>query len=200
MHLLRNAILLTGFLLMFALAPLQGKCYHTLNNGFLRVAGDSLHTSGSDTVHSPRKAALLSTLLPGAGQAYNRKYWKMPLIYGAGIAGGYLIHTNVVEYKRYRQAYIYRSDTLASTVDDLPMYNAQQLKVFRDYYRRNAELTVIATAAVYLLQILDATVDAHLFEFDVSNNLALQVFPGSTDGLPGKPGAFALGLSLSVKF
>jgi hypothetical protein len=135
--------------------------------------------TGNDTVHSPKRAAILSAILPGTGQAYNRKYWKMPLVYAAGIAGGYMIHSNAAEYQKYRKAYIQRmsDDPDPGYEDPFPFLSAQQLRVYRDVYRRDMELAVILTTAAYLLQILDATVDAHLFNFDVSNNLAVQWRP-----------------------
>ncbi len=135
------------------------------------------YSFAKDSVHSPRKATLLSAFLPGAGQFYNKKYWKMPLIYGAGAVGGYLIHTNYNDYSRFRKAYIYRSDDDPDTNDDYPQYDANQLKVYRDSYRRNMELSVILTAAVYLLQVLDATVDGHLYDFKVSGDMVFQARP-----------------------
>lgn len=152
-----------------------------------------------DSVHSPNKAAILSALLPGAGQAYNRKYWKIPVVYGAGFVGAYYIKTNHASYKTFREAYIFRTDTLPSTIDDFPANSAQQLQVYRDAYRRKLELSVMLTGAVYLLQILDATVDAYLFDFDVSNNIGMsfspKLFPIANSNL-----IFATGLSLSVTF
>jgi hypothetical protein len=153
----------------------------------------------TDSTHSPKKAAILSALLPGAGQAYNKKYWKMPIVYAAGITGGYMIATNHREFKTYKEAYIHRTDTNPATIDLFPKYSASQLKVYRDYYRRNTELSVILTTVVYLIQILDATVDAHLFEFDVTNNLALQWRPFimPTQNVSRAP---TMGLSLTFSF
>ncbi len=152
---------------------------------------------GIQTEHSPRRAAILSAVLPGTGQAYNRKYWKMPIVYAAGITGGYMIHTNAREWRRFRQAFIYRNDDNPDTVDEFPVYSSQQLQVFRDNYRRNLELSVILTTAFYLLQILDATVDAHLFDFDVTNQLTLSgrptVIPSNVVG-----NSFSAGVSLTL--
>lgn len=151
------------------------------------------------TTHSPRKAALLSAFLPGAGQAYNKKYWKIPVVYAAGAAGGYFIHTNHLEYKRFRQAYINKTDDDPDTIDEFPQNSAQQLKVYRDLYRRNMEFSVILTAAAYMLQILDATVDAHLFDFDVSDDLALKIQPTLVPSV-GMAGSCVPGISLTLGF
>ena len=168
-------------------------------SGNTGVFSMNLNGWGRDSVHSPKKAALLSALLPGTGQAYNRKYWKMPIVYVAGAAGAYFIIDNARSYKSFRQAYIYRMDEDPATIDDYPQLSAQQLQVYRESYRRNMELSVIVSAAVYLLQILDATVDAHLFDFDVTNDLALKWRPamfldkGYTYGFSG-------GISLTLSF
>jgi hypothetical protein len=163
-------------------------------------AGRVRWLSWQETEHSPRRAAILSAIVPGTGQAYNRKYWKMPIVYAAGITGGYLISSNHKEWKIYRQAYIFRTDDDPDTMDDFPNYTAQQLRVFRDYYRRNMELSVMLSTAVYLLQILDATVDAHLFDFDVSNNLALRFEPFVIPAFAGSDRGVIAGGSLSLRF
>lgn len=161
---------------------------------------DTIRSPGKDTVHSPQKAALLSAFIPGAGQVYNKKYWKVPIIYAAGATGGYFIWSNHQEYKRFRQAYIYRTDDDPDTVDEFPQASAQQLQVYRDSYRRNMEFSVILTTAAWLLQILDATVDAHLFDFDVSDNLSLSVKPGFIPAFGMSVNhAPALSLSLNIK-
>jgi hypothetical protein len=177
------------------LTPLAG-----MSDGAGFTSPATLWSWEKDSVHSPKKAAILSALLPGAGQAYNRKYWKMPIVYAAGGTGAWLIITNNRDYRIYKQAYIYRTDDDPDTVDDFPFATAQRLKVYRDYYLRNLELSVIYSFAIYMLQILDATVDAHLFDFDVSNNLSLNLQPVliQSAGAPLAPG-IKLSLSLSSK-
>ncbi|HRZ49342.1 MAG TPA: DUF5683 domain-containing protein, partial [Bacteroidales bacterium] len=76
-----------------------------------------------------------------------------------------------------RKAYIYRNDDDPATIDDFPYLDGEQLKVYRDSYRRNLELSVILTTAVYLLQVLDATVDGHLYNFRVSRDMVAQAAP-----------------------
>jgi len=184
-------------LMVMIISPIE-----LIANDTVPPAGRNRWLSWQETEHSPRRAAILSAILPGTGQAYNRKYWKMPIVYAAGFTGGYLISSNHKEWKTYRQAYIFRTDEDPDTMDDFPNYTAQQLRVFRDYYRRNMELSVVLSAAVYILQILDATVDAHLFDFDVSNNLALRLEPFVRPSFTGSsPVVFAGGsLSLRVQY
>lgn len=129
--------------------------------------------------HSPRKATMLSAAFPGLGQAYNKKYWKMPIVYAGFGTLGYFIYTNNAEYKSFRDAYLYRMDDNPATVSDIKFknYSDDGLKRGRDYYRRNLEVSWIFTGLFYVLNILDATVDAHLADFDVSENLSMKIEP-----------------------
>ncbi len=149
--------------------------------------------------HSPKKAALLSAILPGAGQVYNKKYWKLPIIYAA--AGGlvYSFQFNQSRYIKYRTAYKYRIDNDASTMDDyIGVYSDDNLNTLQKYYHRYRDLTVLGFAAVYALNIIDASVDAHLFTFDVSDDLTLKVQPTliQTAGM----NRYTTGLGLSLHF
>lgn len=129
--------------------------------------------------HSPAKASLLSAALPGAGQVYNRKYWKVPVIYAAFAGLGYLAKWNDNRYDTYRTAYRFRVDGNPETVDNYTeIYSDNDLKLLRDYYRRNRDLSLIFAGLVYVLNIVDASVDAHLFYFDVSDNLSMNISPG----------------------
>ena len=149
--------------------------------------------------HSPKKAALLSTILPGAGQVYNKKYWKLPIIY-AGVAGlAYSFQFNQSRYVKYRNAYKYRIDADATTTDDyIGVYSDDNLNTLQKYYHRYRDLTVIGFAALYALNIIDASVDAHLFTFDVSDNLSMKVEPTliNTAGMNNYTG----GINLKIHF
>lgn len=149
--------------------------------------------------HSPKKAALLSTILPGAGQVYNKKYWKLPIIY-AGAAGlAYSFQFNQSRYVKYRDAYKYRIDNDASTTDDyIGIYSDDNLNTLQKYYHRYRDLTVIGFAALYALNIIDASVDAHLFTFDVSDNLSMKVEPTliNTVGMNNYTGGINFSMSL----
>ena len=127
--------------------------------------------------HSATKAIILSAVLPGAGQAYNKKYWKMPIIYaGLGVLI-YSIDFNSKKYRTFKDAYIARTDSSALTTDDYPRYTADNLRSLFQYYRRNRDLCYILTGAVYVLNVLDAYVDAELFYFDVSDDLSMNCSP-----------------------
>lgn len=127
--------------------------------------------------HSPGRATLLSAVIPGAGQLYNRKYWKIPLIYAAGGAAVYGIVFYTREYNNFRNAY---KERLANGFNVDPYYNQFQtptLQSNRDYYRYYRDLSYIALGAVYILQVVDAAVDAHFFDFKITEDLSLNVQP-----------------------
>jgi len=127
--------------------------------------------------HDPITAAILSARLPGLGQVYNRKYWKVPIVYAGLATSIYFVDFNTGYYQTYRDAYILRVDGDSSTIDDFPFYTETNIKDLMDYYHRNLELSYIATGVIYLLNILDATVDGHLFDFDIQDDLSLRFEP-----------------------
>jgi len=133
--------------------------------------------------HSAKKAAIMSAVLPGLGQAYNKKYWKIPIIYaGFGILS-YFIVKNGREYRNFRTAYniVATGDSANFDNEYVVRYNGNldQLQEGRNYYRRNLNLSYILTGALYILNIIDASVDASLYDFDVSDDLSLRFDPVS---------------------
>lgn len=139
---------------------------------------------------------IFSAVVPGLGQAYNKKYWKIPIVYAAMGTTIYFFDYNNKLYKEYKQAYINKTDT--TTVDLYPYYSAEQLKVFQDDYRRFRDLNVILTALFYTINVVDAYVDAQMVTFDVSDDLSLHVSPAlNFYSVKQKPSA---GLTLSLRF
>ncbi len=153
------------------------------------------------TDHSPTKAAMLSATLPGLGQIYNQKYWKVPVIYAGFGTLIYFIDWNNDNYQTYRKAWLARVDGNPHTTDDFPRHSTANLERAMNHYRRNLEVTYILTAALYMLNILDASVDAHLMTFDVGESLSLNLQPVP---LPTTPGMGQVGyvpqLKLSFHF
>ena len=155
----------------------------------------------------PRKASMYAAVLPGMGQVYNRKYWKVPIVYGgfAGL-GWYFIFTND-EFVRYRNALDFRIDGNPDTIDEFAgdsRYTEEVLTRFKDYYRKQRDRTVIWTGLFYALTIIDAAVDAHLFEFDVSEDLSLKVMPSVTGTgrnlARHQGGQMGIGVRFSINF
>ena len=142
--------------------------------------------------HSPKRAVILSALLPGLGQVYNKKYWKLPIIYGGFGGLSYWLYTSTQEYKTYRNALKIRFDDDPNTVDEFDgSVSENNLIELKNYYKRNLDLSVIFMAVLYALNLVDAAVDAHLFNFDVSDDLSMRIQPrvgfnaqrGSTAGV-----------------
>lgn len=150
--------------------------------------------------HSPTKASLMSACLPGLGQFYNKKYWKIPIVYaGLGVMT-YFIVFNANEYTTYKGAYIESSNgvTDGKYADLTQKYTKEDLLSAREYYQRNLEVSCLITAVWYALQILDATVDAHLSTFNITDKLSLKATPAFQPvGLTGQNSA---GIKLSLNF
>lgn len=153
--------------------------------------------------HSPSTATLYSAIIPGLGQAYNQQYWKIPVIYALAGTCAYFVWYNNDQYNFYREKYYYLVDYKKRNPDeDLsdwePIYrNEEALKRATDYYRRYRDLSAIGVIVVYALNILEANVSAHFFEYDISDNLSLQFSPSVTPTLKLQP---VYGLSCSLKF
>ncbi|MFO7655731.1 MAG: DUF5683 domain-containing protein [Bacteroidales bacterium] len=138
--------------------------------------------SAPDTVkirhHSPRTAIMMSALVPGMGQVYNGKIWKVPIIYAAEGTALYTYNFNQIRYKKIL-------DYLASDAYDESLdyevygrnYRGTILPRARDFFRRNRDLSILFFGGVYLLNIIDALVDAHFFEYDISSDLSLNIQP-----------------------
>mgnify|MGYP001399242005 FL=1 len=126
----------------------------------------------------PSKATFYSAVLPGLGQAYNKKYWKIPIVYGALATGLYFYNQNDDDYKRYRNAYKRR---LAGFTDDeffgnglYPAISDDGLIRAQNTLKRNKELSILVTVGLYILNIIDANVDAHLLQYNLDDNLSIK--------------------------
>jgi len=129
--------------------------------------------------HSPTRAAIFSAVLPGLGQGYNRKYWKIPIVYAGFGLITYFIITNTNNYREYKEAYTYVASGDSSYTDNslVGRYDEQQLLDGKNYYQRNMELSYIIGGLWYLLNIIDASVDAHFLDYDVSEDLSIRLDP-----------------------
>ena len=160
--------------------------------------------------HNPKAATIMSACLPGLGQVYNGKWWKVPIIY-AGLGGlGYLSYSNYYEYKNHLMAYEFQTGDLPEgtvmteyAIQLANKYQSSQLQSYKESFRRNFELYTIITVAWYGLQILDACVDGHLYSYDISDDLSFNIDPcfrvnemqGST-----MPPLAQVGLSFNLNF
>lgn len=181
--------------------------------GFAAFAqkGDTvkLSTIGSDSskpfvktkpAHSPGKAAIFSAVLPGLGQAYNHKYWKIPIIYVCLGTITYFIITNGQQFNTFQAAAVYAQNN-GGVDPNYANYSEANLVSARDYYHRFRDLSIIGGVLIYVLNIVDAEVDAQLFSFNVNDDLSMRISPSinsyaTTYGIGIAP---SLSLRLSIK-
>ncbi|GAB1855764.1 DUF5683 domain-containing protein [Flavobacteriaceae bacterium MHTCC 0001] len=178
---LATAVVLAVFCCLTSIAQKEDKILNDSIPNTLKVKDTIVYRKAIDPLR-PAKAAFFSAILPGLGQAYNKKYWKIPIVYGALGTGMYFYVINDKEYRRYRNAFRsrlagFRNDefleldangnVLAERVTDDGLRRAQEL------FRRNKEISLLVTIGLYALNIIDANVDAHLLQYNVDENLTL---------------------------
>ena len=165
----------------------------------LEIRKDSIHKKRAvnKAIYSTaRKATIMSAIFPGLGQIYNHKYWKAPIIYAALGGLGYWGITNQVKYKYYSDNLKYENDDDPNTIN-ITRYKTADLITEKKYYKKYRDIAIMAGVLVYLVNIIDANVDAHLRTFDVSDDLSLQVNPYSNFDYNNKLQA---GLTLKLTF
>ena len=142
-----------------------------ITNEDLKISNLSVTRKPIDPL-SPAKAAFYSAVLPGLGQAYNKKYWKIPIVYAALGTGVYFYITNDNELDRFRDAFKRRragfNDDEFQNISDDGLIRAQR------QFRRNKEISLFVTIGIYALNIIDANIDAHLLQFNVDENLSFK--------------------------
>ncbi|HIN38997.1 MAG TPA: hypothetical protein EYM84_01845 [Flavobacteriales bacterium] len=156
--------------------------------------------------HSPKTASIMSAILPGLGQVYNKKYWKPPIIYAGFAALIYATDFNNKNYNDYKEAYSLRMDGDSETVDKYDVqldneeikYSDESLLKLKDFYRRNRDLTLIFIGGTYLINILDAVVDAHFYSFNVSDDLSFELRPNIIYQCAHERPVPSLGLTLNL--
>ena len=184
----RRFLFLLGILISIAFqqTEAQNVVFDTVGNAI--ISADTIVKQQSSNKekkpHSPTKATIMSACLPGLGQIYNGKWWKVPIVY-AGLGGlGYLVYSNYSEYSSYLHAYEFKTGDLpegmtlnAHETELANKYASNQLQTYKESYRRDFEFYTILTVAWYGLNILDACVDGHLYNYDISDDLSLSVDP-----------------------
>ena len=167
--------------------------YSQGNTDKIQIVADTIIRKPIDPL-APARAAFYSAIVPGLGQAYNKKYWKIPIVYGAIGTGVYFYTTNNQEYHRYRDAYKLRlkglNDEFKGQYSDATLINAQRT------FQRNRDLSLIITVGLYVLNIVEANVDAHLRQFNVDDNLSFQpeIYPTDINQIQN------VGLTMTYRF
>ncbi len=180
---------------------------------YIYFLGDAAINYSTNDVSSIKKATTLATICPGAGQIYNKSYWKVPFVVGGFATMIYVMDWNNRGYKRfktaYNQKYNYDNDPDQSTnypngsPDEFGgRYSADYLKSIRNSYRRSRDLSIILTAGLYVLQIVDAHVDAHLKDYDISDDLSMNITPALNTTLSSSTGreCATFGFNLNLTF
>ncbi len=215
----RRFLFLVGFLISAAFQQMEAQIvvFDTIGNTFItadtivkesKIETD-LKTSKTEKTHSPKKATIMSACLPGLGQIYNGKWWKAPIVY-AGLGGlGYLANNNYREYQSYLHAYEFKTGNLPEgttlnqhETDLANKYADSQLQTYKETYRRDFELYAILTIAWYSLNIIDASVDGHLYNYDISDDLSFSIHPYLKTAEPpvNIPQYAQVGLSFKLSF
>ena len=160
----------------------------------------------------PNKATWAGIVFPGGGQIYNHKYWKLPIVYGGFLGCAYALNWNNQMYSDYSQAYldIMDDDPGTASYEDFlpPRYNVEANKDYlkrvfknrKDNYRRQRDMSIFCFIGVYLISVVDAYVDAELSNFDITDDLTVQVRPGIVDTRGGALRNQAYGLQCSFNF
>ena len=211
----RRILLLLGFAILFGLHDMKAQVivFDTLNQPIKAEtiitanAKDNVKVPKARKPHSAKKATIMSACLPGLGQIYNGKWWKVPIVY-AGLGGlGYMAYNNYYEYNSYLNAYKYVSDPqsienpLTEYEQQLAQrYQASQLQTYKESYRHDFELYTIILVAWYGVNIIDACVDGHLYTYDISDDLSFNIDPMiATERTPLNPGMPLAQAGLSFK-
>lgn len=146
------------------------------------VENDSISINAPIDALAPAKAAFYSAILPGLGQAYNKKYWKIPVVYAALGTGVFFYLDNNKQYNRYRDAFKsrlagFKTDEFYlnpdGTTRETPRVTLEGLQRAQRLFRRNQEVSLLVSLGLYALNIIDANVDAHLLQYNVDENLSL---------------------------
>ena len=141
---------------------------------------EHVHTTDSalQKKHNPKIAIALSAVVPGAGQIYNKKAWKVPIIYAGLAATGYCVYHFAKETNKYKFEYRYRMQGKTDLLNpQFTHMDDETVLSMKKYHQRNMEISIAATAVVYVLNLIDAIVDAHLFYFDISDDLSMHWSP-----------------------
>ena len=182
---------------------------------FTGISGKRLRRDWSTWRPDPKRALWLAIVIPGGGQIYNRKYWKLPIVYGGFVGCAYAMQWNNMMYRDYSQAYLDIMDDdpttqsynqfmhLGTTITDKNETHYKNLfKKRKDYYRRYRDLSFFILIGVYALSVIDAYVDASLSDFDISKDLTMRVSPTiiTTQSERNPIRSSGVGLQCSLKF
>lgn len=167
----------TTFFLLMILILFGHVCSAQQDSVVLKAPDKVMKKDTLKSKHGPTTAMLLS-IIPGGGQIYNKKYWKLPIVYGCLGTSGYFIYRYASEMVMYRNEYINRRDGNEELlIPSLANKNDENILQLKNTSQRNMEIAIGVTAILYALNLIDAMVDAHFYDFDISDDLSLRIAP-----------------------
>jgi len=193
----RLRLLFLSLFLVFFSSQLIAQKDTTLVRSTGQGVADTIKFYDEGDLYAPNRAAMLSLALPGLGQFYSKKYWKLPLLFGGAVIWGYYLSWNNKNYIQYRNALFWEIDGDGRTLNPFKGLSKVDLERRVDFYGRNRDALIIVGILIYIVQIVDAHVDAHLSKFVIDENLSLDLKPelqyfGGTSG--------NIGVTLAFKF
>lgn len=173
---------LKSFILIFSLSIFSESLFAQIDSLRIdtlkteKIAKKRLEKSYVYNPLAPSKAAFYSAIFPGMGQIYNKKYWKAPIVWGALALPVYYYQINNSDYKRYRNAYRLRKNGLPDEfiVDGVEIVSTQTLETAQEQLRENRDMSLLTGVILYILQIVEASVNAHLIQFNTDDNLTIK--------------------------
>lgn len=188
----------------------------TVNIGSLDIEADTFRKSKNGynpevVAYRAQRSSMISGVIPGGGQWYNRDYWKLPILYAGAFAIGYSIYVNNLYYTYYRDALVAERNGMLDEYDrsvpdrvlfsatDATLLDEDQLRRTRESFRRDRDLSIILMSLFYAGTIVEATVAAHLKDFDVGEDLSVSFNPYISPLIPGQPRYFGLSASINWK-
>lgn len=169
----------------------------------LLLVGSNVFSQGlsaQSKPHSAKRATLYSAILPGMGQVYNRQTWKVPVIYTLGTATAYLAVSNYRNSVKFKDEYYNRlNGNTAELLADYATYSDESILALHQAYEKNFQLGIMLSAAVYLLNIVDAMVYGHLFDFNINDDLSATLAPFAYPGFAGVSPNIGMTLSIRIK-
>ncbi|WP_299061611.1 DUF5683 domain-containing protein [uncultured Polaribacter sp.] len=170
-----NKIILVFFCAFFSATIFAQK--DSINIKDIKIKGDiKIEKGGIYDPLAPSRAAFYSAIFPGMGQVYNKKYWKTPIVWGALATSLYYYSINSKDYNRFRAAYKLRKNNLPDefTVDGQEILSEQTLERAQEQLKENRDMSLLTTVVLYVLQIVEASVNAHLLQFNTDDNLTFK--------------------------
>jgi len=188
------------FILSANIVLAQDKTVLSEDDSLVLISKDTVQLKTYSSRYDPQRALLLAAVVPGLGQIYNKKYWKLPLVYGGFFAIGYGFNSYNNFYQQYKKELFYNLENGYEQDNESRPGSNITTGTYRtavDFYRNKRDLMAMLMVGMYLLQIIDAHVDAHLKEFDLNPNLQVSIQPSITQNdLIGKQS----GVSVIIKF